>query len=70
VAVAEIDPSKIGPDGYIKMISNRARGVVRIIRVWDRLHRGKTRRCAYWRAYREAKAMVAELEKGTGEIHE
>ena len=61
IAVAEIDPAQVPADG-IKMISNRARGVVRIIQIWDRLHHGTTERCAYRRAYREADALIAHLE--------
>jgi hypothetical protein len=39
------------------MISERARGMVRIVQVWDRLHVGKTDKCEYQRALREAEKM-------------
>ena len=64
VAVAEIDPAEVPADGRIKMISNRARGVVRIIQIWDRLYHGSTDRCAYRRACREAYALIAHLQRG------
>ncbi len=44
-----------------KMISERARGVVRIIETWERLHIGKTKRCAHQRALAEAHALADEL---------
>jgi len=46
-----------------KMISERARGVVRIVRTWENLNVGTTDKCAYRRALAEAKTELAELEK-------
>jgi len=43
------------------MISERARGVVRVVETWEKLNVGKTARCAYQRALAEAEAMAAEL---------
>jgi hypothetical protein len=53
VAVLEIDRTKL-PVGGPKMISERARGVIRVVCVWDRLNVGKTDRCAFRRAMRQA----------------
>jgi len=58
IAVAEVDPDHIGP---IKMISDRARGVVRIVQVWDKLHMGSTSRSAFGRAMVEAESLIREL---------
>jgi hypothetical protein len=44
-----------------KMISTRAKGVVRIVKTWEALNVGKSARCAYRRAIVEAKAIVDEL---------
>ena len=44
-----------------KMISRRARGVVRIVETWERLNVGLTARCAYQRALAEATALAAKL---------
>jgi hypothetical protein len=49
-----------------KMISARARGVVRVICTWERRNVGKTDRCAYSRAVAEAVEMVDELNERTG----
>jgi len=43
------------------MISERARGVVRIVETWERLSVGKTNRCAAARAVAEAEALAARL---------
>ena len=58
IAVIEVEA---GYEQSIRMISDRARGVVRVVRIWDRLHKGTTQRCAYARAMVEAKAMVSEM---------
>lgn len=46
-----------------KMISKRAKGVVRVIRVWDRLFRGKTTNCVFSKTHKEACDLRDELEK-------
>lgn len=46
-----------------KMISERARGVVRIVRIWERQHVGISERCAYQRALKQAKELVQELSQ-------
>lgn len=43
------------------MISLRARGVIEIVELWDRLNVGTTERCAYRRALAEAEALAHEL---------
>jgi len=62
VAVLEIDPSAT-PAGGPKMISERARGVVRIVETWEALNVGKTERCAYRVALAEAEAMAEHLNE-------
>jgi hypothetical protein len=43
------------------MISPRARGVIRVVRTWERRNVGRTSRCAYAIALAEAEALAAEL---------
>jgi hypothetical protein len=48
----------------VSMISERARGVTRIVQTWERVNVGKTKACAYERAYAEAKELCEELNRG------
>lgn len=57
VAVLEVEEGL----EQVSMISERARGCVRVVDMWDRLNVGKTSACAYRVALAEARAMVAEL---------
>jgi hypothetical protein len=68
LAVVEYDPAAL-PDGHDvpAMISTRARGMVRIVQVWDRLHRGTTPRSAYGRALAEAQALCDTLNAGSAD---
>lgn len=54
-----------------KMISPRARGVVRVVETWERLHSGKRAgrggRCAFSRALLEAEELAARLNAGRAE---
>ena len=60
VAVLEINDEC--PAGGPRMISERARGVVQIVRTWEKCSVGKAQvRCAYTRAMAEAAALAAEL---------
>jgi hypothetical protein len=61
VAVVETDGA-----GIPKMISPRARHLVRIVRSWERLHYGRNPKggTAYERARREAEALAVELNAG------
>ena len=43
------------------MISERAKGLVRVVQTWERLSVGKTDRCAYAVALVEATALAASL---------
>ena len=45
------------------MISERAEDVIRIVESWERLNVGKTRRCAYQVALREAYALAKKLNQ-------
>lgn len=61
VAVVETDL----PEGEEpKMISDRARGVVRIVETWERCNVGRNVRSAYARACEAAEAMAEELTHG------
>lgn len=57
VAVVEVATADTLP----AMISERARGVVRIVKTWEKLNVGSTARCAYSRAVVAAEALVAKL---------
>jgi len=56
MAVVEIEPGAVPA-----MISERARGVRRIVRTWERCATGKTERCAYRVALAEAETLAARL---------
>lgn len=45
----------------VKMISSRARGVIRIVETWERVHVGATSACAFQRALNAAKDICAQL---------
>lgn len=62
VAVLEVSADALEP----RMISQRARGVVAVVRIWERRSVGSTARCAYQVAMREAAELAAELNKGAG----
>lgn len=50
-------------DGEPAMLSERAKGVVRIVQTWERMHAGRTASpgTAYGRAVAEAESMVSRL---------
>lgn len=58
VAVVELEE---GFEGLPKMISERARGVRQIVRLWDRLHVGSTERSEYYQYLAKAEELAAEL---------
>ena len=60
VAVLEVE------DGLerVAMISERARGVIRIVQTWEKLNVGISARCAYQRALRDARDLVFSLSVG------
>lgn len=62
VAVVKVDPDKL-PEGrsYPTMISEHARGVVEVVKMREGLNVGKTERCAYARALKEAKELAGRL---------
>jgi len=60
VAVVELEA---GFDEMPKMISPRARGISRIVRIWESLNVGLTKRCAYRVALAEAEGLAAKLEE-------
>lgn len=59
VAVVEVE---MGVQ-QISMISTRAKGVVRIVSERDKLHVGKTERCAFAIALREAEELARRLNE-------
>lgn len=63
IAVVELDGTGVKP----AMISERARGVRRIVETWERLHVGKTDRSAYSSAFAEATAKAAALNADAAE---
>ena len=62
IAVIERD---LGYEGRIAMISNRARGVKKVVETWENLNIGKTDRCAYSRALRKAEEYAKRLNLNT-----
>lgn len=56
VAVVEVEKGVIPA-----MISDRAKGLVRIVETWEGRNVGKTEKSAYWIAMAEAKAMAKRL---------
>jgi len=67
VAVLEVEVDAEGEPVGVAMISERARGVVRIVETWEACNVGKVHRrggagrCAYSRALVEAEATLAGL---------
>jgi hypothetical protein len=59
VAVMEVEPG-----AEPKMISERAKGVIRVVQTWENLNVGKTDKCAYSRALRVAEMMAKRLTDG------
>ena len=53
-------------DLLLRMISERARGVLRVIRL-GHYHKGKTERCARAKAYHKARLMAGELNNAAPE---
>lgn len=63
VAIVKLED---GFEGIPKMISERAIGVAEIVKLWDKLHVGKTESSAYYRAIDAAINMCAELNMSNG----
>ena len=57
IAIVEVETEDTEP----AMISERARGVVQIVATWEKLNVGKTDRCAYAKALKEAEEMLESL---------
>lgn len=62
VAVMKVDLDQL-PAGRDEptMISERARGVIEIVQLWEKLYNGKTERCSFARALREAEELADRL---------
>lgn len=61
VAVLEVQQGTVP-----RMISDRARGVVRIVATWEALNVGKTSRCAFERTMVVANELAAKLNAARG----
>lgn len=62
VAVVEVDPAQLRPGDYEpRMISDRARGVVEIVKTWERRNIGTTDQCAFNRVVAEAEELAERL---------
>lgn len=57
VAVLEVQPGI----ETVSMISGRARGVIRIVKTWEKCNVGTTRRCMYEQAVQAAYDLAFEL---------
>jgi hypothetical protein len=60
VAVIELEDD-CPADFVPAMISERSKGVKRIVRTWEKLNVGKTEHCAFGRAMDEARKLVEGL---------
>jgi len=58
VAVVELEE---GWTSRPAMISDRARGIRRVVKTWERLNIGTTERCAFARAVTDAAELAARL---------
>lgn len=63
LAVVKLTPKYALEGLKPKMISDRAVGVLLIVREWDRLYQGKTDRSEYAVARKEAEELAAKLNK-------
>jgi hypothetical protein len=59
--VAVVEAYGVSSPDQIKMISSRARGVLRVVKTWERLNVGRTEKCAYRRALNAAEELAAVL---------
>lgn len=66
IAVVEVNDVYALVDARPKMISPRAKGVVRIVQEWSPMHKGKTERSEYYVALKAAEEMAAELNGQKG----
>lgn len=62
VGVVELEP---GFEGYPKMLSERAKGVKRVIQTWEKCHSGTSNRDAHSRAIREAEELIEHLQSNS-----
>ena len=58
---AHVAVMEVAPGTMPTMISERAKGVVRIVRAWRSRNVGTTERCAFRRALAEANELAAKL---------
>ena len=64
VGVVELED---GFEGEPKMLTERAKGIKRIVKTWERLNKGKTRRCAAAIALKQAQDLAVKLTKESEE---
>ena len=60
VAVVELEA---GFSGRPKMISERAKGIKRVVEEWRRLNKGSSLHCAFERAKAEAERLASDLNE-------
>ena len=65
VAVLEVADT-VRDDRDVTAISENAKGVLRVVRTWERLRDGTTERCAFMRALREAQDVAEALNAAKG----
>jgi hypothetical protein len=63
VVVIDSDVLRDFDRAFPHCISARARGVVRIVRTWEKLNAGSTDRCAYRRALDEAERLAEQVNE-------
>lgn len=68
VAVVELTDEYATEGKLPTMISARAIGVERLVETWEKRHVGKTERCAFRVALREAEEMADELNAATAGV--
>ena len=61
VAVVIVECDEGGTPIQPRMISTHARGVIRIVRTWERLNVGITDRCAFARAKADAQIVADQI---------
>ncbi len=53
------------PEGEPKMIALRSTGLIEIIEIRNRLYKGKTKNCAFWRAVEELREKCEDLNRSS-----
>ena len=59
IGLVEVEPGTT----HVSMISERAKGVIRVVETWPGLYRGKTDACAFSVALEEARLLCDKLNE-------